>query len=210
MRSSPELLRSIFRRLLVRFQGSPPIYQVRRWLAKARDLTRLQKPTPEVEPCKYISNTLMGQISPFPVKMREPEIWKILSIHNSSWINIVRQGWRFGPRCLFIWHPSNPCRGTVYKSLLVPPVRSFFFSQPTATVHSLLLFSPQSFYCLFNFCILNMKFSTSLVSAVLAITAMATPTPVEKRAASTMCGNWGTVATVCNLKYLGEVFSDML
>lgn len=41
-----------------------------------------------------------------------------------------------------------------------------------------------------------MKFSTSLVSAVLAMTAVATPTPtVEKRAATTMCGNWGTVAT---------------
>ncbi|KAH6707739.1 concanavalin A-like lectin/glucanase domain-containing protein [Leptodontidium sp. 2 PMI_412] len=41
-----------------------------------------------------------------------------------------------------------------------------------------------------------MKFSISAISALLAATAMATPTPVaiEKRA-TTMCGSWGTVAT---------------
>ena len=42
-----------------------------------------------------------------------------------------------------------------------------------------------------------MKFSMSLVPAILAVAAMATPTPtkeLEKRA-TTMCGNWGTVAT---------------
>jgi len=41
-----------------------------------------------------------------------------------------------------------------------------------------------------------MKFTTAIVSAFLAATALATPTPVaiEKRA-TTMCGNWGTVAT---------------
>lgn len=41
-----------------------------------------------------------------------------------------------------------------------------------------------------------MKFTTSIIPAVMAITVLATPTPValEKRA-TTMCGNWGTVAT---------------
>lgn len=41
-----------------------------------------------------------------------------------------------------------------------------------------------------------MKFTTTLLSAILAASSMATPTPVaiEKRA-TTMCGSWGTVAT---------------
>ncbi|KAF8861499.1 concanavalin A-like lectin/glucanase [Acephala macrosclerotiorum] len=42
-----------------------------------------------------------------------------------------------------------------------------------------------------------MKFSSTLMSAVLAVTALASPTPtkdLEKRA-TTMCGTWGSVAT---------------
>ncbi|KAL3421448.1 xyloglucan-specific endo-beta-1,4-glucanase A [Phlyctema vagabunda] len=41
-----------------------------------------------------------------------------------------------------------------------------------------------------------MQYPTLLVSALMAVTALATPTPVaiEKRA-TTMCSNWGTVAT---------------
>lgn len=45
-----------------------------------------------------------------------------------------------------------------------------------------------------------MKFTSAVLSAALAVTAMAAPAPtsaseLDKRAASTMCGNWGTVAT---------------
>ncbi|KAF2705474.1 glycoside hydrolase family 12 protein [Pleomassaria siparia CBS 279.74] len=41
-----------------------------------------------------------------------------------------------------------------------------------------------------------MQFTTSILAAVMAVSALATPTPValEKRA-TTMCGSWGTVAT---------------
>ncbi|KAG4424854.1 hypothetical protein IFR04_002014 [Cadophora malorum] len=41
-----------------------------------------------------------------------------------------------------------------------------------------------------------MKFSVSVISAFLAATVMASPTPTElEKRATTMCGNWGTVAT---------------
>lgn len=42
----------------------------------------------------------------------------------------------------------------------------------------------------------NMKFSTSILSAIMAVAALATPTPVaiEKRA-TTMCGSFKTLAT---------------
>jgi xyloglucan-specific endo-beta-1,4-glucanase len=41
-----------------------------------------------------------------------------------------------------------------------------------------------------------MRFYTTIIAAVMAASAIATPTPVviEKRA-TTMCGSWGTVAT---------------
>jgi xyloglucan-specific endo-beta-1,4-glucanase len=55
----------------------------------------------------------------------------------------------------------------------------------------------QTFSSSNSFLYFKMKFASTLMSAVLAATALATPTPtkdLEKRA-TTMCGNWGTVAT---------------
>ena len=85
-----------------------------------------------------------------------------------------------------------------YKANLLPAL-----VEDSTTVHS----SQSFFILLFLFASLvdtlynpidhtfTMKFSSILLNAALAATAVASPTPLEKRAATTMCQSWGSLAT---------------
>lgn len=95
----------------------------------------------------------------------------------------------------------------MYKSTYFPP-RNFFCSPSAAnryvafivfvlTLVIFLLFVNHNRFSIEIFSkFVIMKFSVSVISAFLAATVMASPTPTElEKRATTMCGNWGTVAT---------------
>jgi xyloglucan-specific endo-beta-1,4-glucanase len=67
---------------------------------------------------------------------------------------------------------------------------------PTETFINSWILLIHTLLALLTYSTFTMKFTTSIISAVLAATVLATPTPVtvEKRA-TTMCDSWGTVAT---------------